>query len=99
MKPIVRLLLGERASAALAAAGADAFVVIGRASYPDDPTRWAIHLLPVPMKTAGDAIAVATGQARATKVRSPKSKAEGGGLSASTAPRRAAAYLTATPST
>jgi hypothetical protein len=35
-------------------------VVIGRASHPDDPARWAIHLLPVSMKTACDAIAVAT---------------------------------------
>lgn len=65
----IRLLLGERASDALTAAGESAFVVIGKASLPDDPTRWVIHLLPLTMKTACDAIAVATGEARATRSR------------------------------
>jgi hypothetical protein len=65
----VRILLGERASEALTAAGADAFVVIGRATYPGDPTRWAIHLLPVPMNLACDAIAVATGEVKASRPR------------------------------
>lgn len=69
MKAPIRILLGEKASAALTAAGADAFVVVGRASHPDDPTRWAIHLLLVPMNLACDAIAVATGEAKATRQR------------------------------
>ena len=65
----VRLMLGQRASEALTATGEAAFVVIGKASLPDDPTRWVIHLLPLTMKTACDAIAVATGEARATRSR------------------------------
>lgn len=69
MKLPIRILLGEKASAALTAAEADAFVVIGRASHPDDPTRWVIHLLPVPMQLACDAIAVATGESKAARPR------------------------------
>lgn len=49
MNEPIRLLLGERASAHLAASGGDAFLVIGRASYPDDPSRWILHLAPCPM--------------------------------------------------
>lgn len=69
----MRILLSESTSAALTAAGDSAFVVIGKASHPDDPTRWAIHILPVTMKTACDAIAVAKGEATA---RRPKIKTD-----------------------
>lgn len=63
----LRLLLGERASAALTATGESAFVVIGKASHPDDPSRWVIHLLPVPMKAACEASEVAQGVRKAGK--------------------------------
>lgn len=66
-----RILLSEAASKALTETGESAFVVIGKASHPSDPSRWVIHLLPVTMATATDAIAVAQGQATA---RRPKVK-------------------------
>lgn len=62
-----RILLGKEASDHLTATGESAFLIAGRASHPDDPSRWAIHLLPVSMKAACDAIAVAKGEARATR--------------------------------
>ena len=71
-------MLDQTASDYLSATGESAFVVIGKASHPDDPTRWVIHLLPVTMKTACDAIAVATGEAKATRprVKAPLAAAE-----------------------
>jgi hypothetical protein len=69
--PSIRIVLGEAASSALTASGEEVFVVIGKATT-DAPGRWAVHLLPCPMKQARDAIAVATGEARAVKPRAPK---------------------------
>jgi len=61
----VRLLLGQAASDYLTATGEAAFLIVGKASHPDDPARWVIHLLPVSMKTACEACEVATGQRKA----------------------------------
>lgn len=69
MSTPTRILLGEKASAALTAAGDAAFVVIGKASHPDDPTRWVIHLMPLDMKTATAACNVALGTHRAVKIK------------------------------
>jgi hypothetical protein len=63
---VTRILLSERASAALLAAG-EAFAIVGRGSYPDAVGRMVLYLLPVPKRQADDACAVALGQARAVK--------------------------------
>lgn len=68
----IRILLGVKASAALTAAGESAFLIAGKASWPDDPSRWVLHLVPADMKQAADACLVALGQARAVKPRMPK---------------------------
>ena len=54
-------MLDQTASDYLSATGESAFVVIGKASHPDDPSRWVIHLLPLDMKTACEASEVALG--------------------------------------
>jgi hypothetical protein len=53
-KPI-RILLSEAASAHLTATGEACFIVIGKASHPDDSSRWVIHLQPCDIGTANDA--------------------------------------------
>jgi hypothetical protein len=55
------LLLGQRASEALTAAGESAFLIIGKASFPDDPSRWVLHLVPLDLQLACQACEVATG--------------------------------------
>jgi hypothetical protein len=57
----IRILLGQRASDHLTATGESAFLVIGKASHPDDPSRWILHLVPVPMATASAACEIAMG--------------------------------------
>ena len=58
MGEVTRIVLSRVASDALTATGERAFAVIGRASYPDDPTRWVIHIAPVSFETAHDACRV-----------------------------------------
>ena len=70
--PLVRILLSRTASDALTATGEQAFAVIGRASYPDDPTRWVIHIAPVSFETAHDACEVLLGTKRAAPLRKAK---------------------------
>jgi hypothetical protein len=57
----IRILLDPATSDTLSATGESAFIVIGKASHPDDPARWVIHLLPVPMATAAAACEIAMG--------------------------------------
>jgi hypothetical protein len=57
----VRILLSQAASEALTATGESAFLVIGKASHPDDPSRWVIHCVPLDMKAACEACEVAQG--------------------------------------
>jgi hypothetical protein len=57
----VRLLLGQRASEALTTTGEAAFLIVGKASHPDDPRRWVIHLVPVDIQLACQACEVASG--------------------------------------
>jgi hypothetical protein len=65
----LRLLLSQAASDYLSATGESAFMVIGKASHPDDPSRWILHLVPVPMATAAAACNVALGTHRAVKIK------------------------------
>lgn len=58
----LRILLSEAASATLTATGESAFLIVGKVSWPDDPSRWVIHLVPVPMATAAAACQVALGE-------------------------------------
>ena len=66
----VRILLGASASEALTATGEAAFAIIGKASHPDDPTRWVLHLIPVDKALADQACGVILGTHKATRVRS-----------------------------
>jgi hypothetical protein len=61
MSDHLRILLDPATSDALSATGESAFLVIGKASLPSDPSRWILHLVPVPMATAAAACEVATG--------------------------------------
>jgi hypothetical protein len=65
-----RILLDPATSDALSATGEAAFLVIGKASLPDDPSRWILHLVPLDMKTATAACNVALGTHRAVKIKS-----------------------------
>lgn len=67
MTASARILLGQRASAHLTAAGGDAFLVVGKSSYPGDPSRWILHLVPCPMDRASAACEVATGKRKPRK--------------------------------
>jgi hypothetical protein len=67
-KPI-RILLSKAASDHLTASGESCFAVIGRASYPDDPSRWVLHLQPCDIATADNAVAVAQGRATARRLK------------------------------
>ena len=58
----IRILLDQAASDHLTATGGSAFVVVGKASLPDDPGRWALHLVACPMATAAAACEIALGQ-------------------------------------
>jgi hypothetical protein len=57
----VRILLSQTASDHLTATGEAAFLIVGKASHPDDPSRWVLHLVPVDMQLACQACEVATG--------------------------------------
>lgn len=65
-----RILLSEAASRHLAATGEKCFVVIDRASYPDDPKRWIIYLVPCSIAQADAAVRVAMGQSTERRKRS-----------------------------
>jgi hypothetical protein len=69
-----RILLSERASEALTESGEECFAIVARQSWPHDPKRWAIYLLPVALRVANDATAVLLGKARAVRSRKPSLK-------------------------
>ena len=71
----IRILLDQATSDALSATGESAFMVIGRASHPDDPSRWVIHLVPVDMQLACQACEVATGARKPGKRINPPATA------------------------
>jgi hypothetical protein len=69
MSEPVRILLSEAASRHLSATGENAFLVAGRGSWPDQPDRWRLWLVPCPVKAANDAVRVARGEARAVRIK------------------------------
>ena len=70
-----RLVLSAEHSAFLRQAGVT-FAVVHPGSYPANVGRYVLDLIPCDYKRAVDAVAVATGQARATRPRStPAAKA------------------------
>ena len=66
---VVRILLSERASAALSATGQSVFALVARDTYPGDPSRWVIILAPCSLKLAQAAERVAMGKATARPIR------------------------------
>lgn len=66
---VIRIALGLTASAALAASGESVFALVSRQSWPADPKRWAVYLLPVPLVTARAAESVAMGKATARPIK------------------------------
>jgi hypothetical protein len=75
-KPTIRILLSEAASLALTESGERAFTVLCKASHPDHPGRWVIHLAPVEWKTACDASSVLLGSHKAVKIKTPAAAAQ-----------------------
>jgi hypothetical protein len=71
-----RILLSEAASKALTESGEECFAIVAKQSWPADPKRWAIYLLPVSLRVANDATAVLLGKARAVRTRKPKPTAD-----------------------
>ncbi|MCX6875392.1 MAG: hypothetical protein NTW21_16530 [Verrucomicrobia bacterium] len=66
---IIRVLLSVGVSQVLEQSGEQCFTIIGKASYPATPGRWAIFLAPVPLKTAAAAAGVILGTHRATRIK------------------------------
>ena len=66
---VTRILLSEAASRHLTESGEECFAIVSRQSWPADPKRWAIYLLPVSLRTANDATAVLLGKARAARIK------------------------------
>jgi hypothetical protein len=67
----IRILLSKAASDHLTKAGAACFIVAGRQSHPDDPSRWILHLVPTSIKAADDAVKVAKGERKARHYKKP----------------------------
>lgn len=63
----IRILLDPATSDTLTATGESAFLIVGKASWPDDPSRWVLHLVPCPMATASAACEIALGQRKPGK--------------------------------
>ena len=70
---IVRILLSEKAGAALVACGAWAFVVVSRGFYPDSHGRMVIYCSPCPFDVARDACGIIAGTHRAQRIKTPVS--------------------------
>jgi len=68
---VVRILLSQAASEALASTGENAFAIVGKASHPEIPGRWVIHLASAEWHNAMDASAVLLGTKRAVRIKKP----------------------------
>jgi len=68
---VIKIPLGPVESAILRATGERCFVIVGRETYPGDPSRMAIYCLPVTLEVARDAESVALGKARAVRIKPP----------------------------
>jgi hypothetical protein len=67
--PLVRIQLTEEQGRQLDLAGAGAFSIVSRGSYPATPGRWVVTLAPVEWQTAVAACHVLQGTHRATKIK------------------------------
>ena len=83
---LVRILLGPTASQVLTATGEKVFALVASETYPGDPSRWVILVVPVPLDVARQAASVALGRMIATKPRKP-TQAIRKGTAAPTGPR------------
>ena len=68
--PIIRIILEQ--SRQLDQAGAEAFALVGRGSYPDAAGRWVIHLSPAAWPAAVAAANVLAGTHKAVKIKPAK---------------------------
>lgn len=66
---LVRIQLTDEQGRQLDQAGAGAFSIVARGSYPTDPGRWFVTLAPVEWKTAVAACNVLLGTHRAAKIK------------------------------
>lgn len=66
---VIRIALGPTASAMLTQSGESVFALVSRQTWPADPKRWAIYLLPVSLTIARCAEAVAMGRATARAIK------------------------------
>jgi len=68
--PVIKIILSERATAALLAAS-ECFAIVGKGSYPEAPGRMVIYCQAVPMATATAACQILAGSHRAQRVKVP----------------------------
>jgi hypothetical protein len=66
---VKQIKLGPSASKALTESGQSVFALVSRQRWPDDPQRWAIYLLPVPLALARQAEGVVLGSHKATRIK------------------------------
>ncbi|MCF7675525.1 MAG: hypothetical protein K9M97_09280 [Akkermansiaceae bacterium] len=66
---LARIVLTEEQSAILAAAGRDSFTIIGRQSYPADPSLFVVTIAPLAWKVAVDAANVLLGTHAARRIK------------------------------
>jgi hypothetical protein len=74
---VVRILLSARASQHLSETGQSVFALVSRQRWPDDLSRWAIYLLPVPLALARAAEGVILGTHTARPIRKPATATTG----------------------
>jgi len=70
ISPVIKIILSERATAALLAVG-ECFQIVGKGSYPTDPNRMVIYCQAVPLSVAQDACRILDGSHRAQRIKPP----------------------------
>lgn len=70
---VVRIRLSEAAGVALAACGAEVYIVVSRGFYPDSHGRMVIYCSPCPFDVARAACGVVAGTHRAQRIKTPAS--------------------------
>jgi hypothetical protein len=66
---VIRILLGPTASRVLSESGEQSSVVVGRGSYPSDPSRWVIYLKPCSLEVANAACSILAETHTATRIK------------------------------
>ena len=64
----LKILLDPEQSEILSDTGHSAFLVLARASYPQDPKRWILHIVPTSMSQASAACRVALGESNERRI-------------------------------